>query len=379
MLQGSEKIRIVNEMIILVMKKGIAMARIDNSRLLQLGVIPVLDPISSKEPSNDPLFDPSSFLAEYGELLQEISIIAKSETGRVAYRSMVAPVDPKYNEYFENFANIASQLDISVTAVVHSFGDEYFAQQEPYRAYQSGYRKSYHYVCPRSDRYIRYLSTLVREITRFPVKEIMLLEFYYPLRTFCFCRRCNKDLREEFNMEFDISLDDLKDPYESERYEEFRAQAIMNALEEIVNVSELSTLDEVSLGLVIPIDPLTKWSDGLMYHFGINIRSLSNVSWPLRVIFQPFPFQRLLPGNKEIAWTEFFDNVAAIKQILGSRIPTDLFFWNLRVQDIINFGEILLKINSSPDLGIDKVYGNVDEPLSFKDKRKIYKQVSEES
>ena len=304
-------------------------------------------------------------------------MLAKSESGRVTYRSMVAPVDPKHSEYFENFANIASQLDINVTAVVHAFGDEYFAQQEPYRAYQSGYRKSVHYVCPRSDKYVRYLATLIRELARFPIKEIILMEFYYPLRTFCFCRRCNKDLRQEFNMEFDVNLEDLKDPYESERYENFRAQAITSALNEIVSVSELANQQNISMGIVIPLDPLTKWSDGLMHHFGINVRSLSAVDWPLRIIFHPFPFQRILPNHNDPAWVEFFDNVAAIKQILGSRIPTDVFFWNLRVQDISNFGEILLKIKSSPELGIEKVYGNIDEPLAFKDKRKIYKLSSE--
>ncbi len=354
------------------------MARIDNSRLLQLGIIPVLDPSSSRETASSSLFDPSSFLAEYGELLEEIAVLAKSETGRVTYRSMVAPVDPKHNEYFENFANIASQLDIGVTAVVHAFGDEYFALQEPYRAYQSGYRKSIHYVCPRSEKYVRYLATLIREITRLPVSEIMLLEFFYPLRTFCFCRRCNKDLKQEFNVEFDVDLEDLKDPYESERYENFRAQAIMYALNEVVNVSELSSLPNITLGLVIPLDPLTNWSDGLMYHFGLNLRSLSTVDWPLRVILHPFPFQKILPNHNHPLWNECHDNIIAIKNILGSRIPTDVFFWNLRVQDMTNFSEILLKIKNTSELEIEKVYGNVDEPSSFKDKRKIYKQVSEE-
>jgi hypothetical protein len=273
--------------------------------ILTRGHIPVLDPYMLNETSDE-------FFAKYGSFLDKIALMAKRDTGYTLYRSMSAPTDDRYSEFFSSFTQIASDIAIDVYAVVSTFVDQYFAHDPKYGSYKSGITRtpSGVFVCPVQESYWRYLSAVVKEILNFPISGIILMDNQFARQEFCFCESCRKEFSELVDLEREFVFDTLvNDPDILSQWYEWRVKKITTALSNIKSSIKESNPD-IEVLITVDIDPETDYTEGAKKHFGQDVMKISDIADQLLINVLPLTPTLPQPESQdyelvlsELAWT----------------------------------------------------------------------------
>jgi len=256
--------------------------------ILTRGHIPVLDPYTLNETSDE-------FFARYGSFLEKIALMAKRDTGYTLFRSMSAPTDDKYSEFFPSFTQIASEIDIDVYAIVSTFVDQYFAHDPKYGAYRSGITRAPvgTFVCPVQESYWKYLIAVVKEIMNFPINGLILMDNQFARQEYCFCETCRKEFSELTNLEREFVFDTLLSDLDVlSQWYEWRVEKISSFLSNITNSIKESNPD-IEVLIAVDIDPETDYLEGAKKHFGQDVMKLSDVADQL--LFNVLPLTPVLP------------------------------------------------------------------------------------
>ncbi len=330
----------------------------DIREVLSKNFVLVLDPTSRETGT----IDVNSFLAEYGGYVKEICLVAKGENGRVSFQSSAAPSCDKA-DFLPAFTQLADDLDIRVYTMIHAFGDSYLAQDFNYSANRSGGVEIREFVCPSQTSYWRYLATVAREVSRYPVDGIILTELMYPRQEFCFCRRCRREFSELTGRSKDISFTDVqREPNTLRQFIDWRSDILLSAFREVREAAR-SERDNIEVGLVVAIDPETGWTKGVMPQFGLNLDQL--VPLADHLIFHLMPFSPLYPEPGSAAWNNL---VNALKVGSEKSYKKGLYIWGLEQEENISWLQQLKEDTKS-----SRIFARLDYPDNSNRKREIHR------
>ena len=342
------------------------MKDLDIREVLSKGFVLILDPTSQNRGAESGISDPNAFLAEHGGWVEEIAIVAKSESGQVTYKSAAAPSHP--NSVFPDFVELANDLGIRVYAVVHSMGDQYFGQDFQYTTMRSGGNEVRDFVCPSQISYWKYMATVSREIAQKPVTGILYLEFMFPRRDFCFCKRCTREFGELTGIGSDFTLNDLtRDPEYYARFLEWRSDLISAAFEEVFSEAR-SVRPDIQLIPVISIDPETGWNQGTREHFGYDIDKL--VASTPSIAYHLMPFCAIAPEPGSGSWVSLRDALKARPELEGS-YEKSLFVWGLDQEED---GSWIIQLKD--ETNASRIFGRLSYPESYNVKREIHRGIA---
>ncbi len=332
-------------------------------------IVPIFDPMSATQD----ILDANSFLANYGSYVEEVAIVAKSENGRVAYPSSAAPSDPNYRNFFSDFSQLANDLGIKVSTFIYGFGDEYFGADPKYSIVRSGGHVVKRFVCPNHPSYVKYLTTIVREIMNYPIQKAYLFEFFYPRQEYCFCKRCLRTFAQVTGIPEDITFSEIQQAENieiSHRYFSWREEIITNAFTEMANAVKvvLQQNKRKHFGLTVPLDPETEWIAGARKHFGINVQRIVNETDT--IAFHIMPFTPLYPD----VGTEIWEQIVSQIQLVPSSVNKDLFVWGISGEDDLTWLIEMYKQIKTPQ---SKMYIRLDLPKMYSDKREIHRGLIE--
>lgn len=304
---------------------------------------------------------PADILANYGNFIDSICIVAKSEMGSSYYQSSTAPKDPRFDEIFSSFSQIASDIGIQVYALVHGNIDGFFSRDPNFKMARSGGTDIDGYVCPSQNIYWQYLAEIVAEISaQRDIEGIILKDVLYPRDQSCFCENCRRNFSTKNNIDRDFSLEQIKKrPNLYAKWENDRIEAIRNTISAIVN--RVHKEKKVEILSEILLDPQTNYFDGAKEHFGQDIATMTQIT--SHVLLHIHPWSNL-PTNKA--------ELGLIKEQLGpieSRLSTSrnsLFVWDVNSE---NFDMIMdLKDTYSSS----RVFFTDYKPSSYLNRRTLH-------
>jgi len=137
------------------------------SDIVEKGGTYILDP-------SETTLTPDEFLAKFGNIVDSVGIVAKSEAGSAYYPSSTAPKDPRFGELFSAFAQISADIGIQVYALVHGNMDGFFSRDPNFQMKRSGGVAIEGYVCPSQETYWAYLAEVAAEIaSKTPIEGII--------------------------------------------------------------------------------------------------------------------------------------------------------------------------------------------------------------
>ena len=327
--------------------------------ILTRGHIPVLDPYMLNETSDE-------FFASYGSFLERIALMAKRDTGYTLYRSMSAPSDQKYSEFFSSFSQIASDIAVDVYAIVSTFVDDYFAQDPKYGAYRSGITRAPvgTFVCPVQESYWKYLMAVIKEILTFQINGIILMDNQFARQEFCFCETCRKEFSELMNLEREFVFDTLlNDPDILSQWYEWRANKITTFLSKTTSsIKELNP--DIEVLLTVDIDPETDYIEGAKKHFGQDVMKLSDIADQL--LFNVLPLTATLPQPETQDYERVLSELAFTRDLnrIGRRYS--IFNWGVTDPEI----ETLEKMKA--DIKATYLFLLEGYPQTYKERREIH-------
>jgi len=294
--------------------------------------------------------DPSVFIGEYGGHTDKIAVVAKAESGEVLYQSSIAPPLMDKENFLEHMANMASYLDIKVYAAVHTFRDKLFYRK--FKGVGLDVEKNpipdIEFVCPNRKGYWKYLAEILLEIANLKTFGIILLDFRYPWKNYCFCTECIKDFRTRENLPIYFHYELFEG--ESEIYEkwlQWRSEILHDALKNLIN--HVNTLEkEIPIILEVIVDPVSKMSEGIFEYYGQNLRTLSNLVNGF--ILNVYPYSRL---NEDDINEEDFKNILSLNKpiyMLYTKQTSKSDFEILKnMAEIIDAQKIFLDIAQLPN------------------------------
>jgi len=294
--------------------------------------------------SEDIALDPSAFLGEYGGYIDELAIVAKAASGETLYQSSIAPSMMDKENFFERFSNIAKYLDISTYAVIHAFFDELFhkkfksvslnAEEIPVSA--TGF------ICPNKKGYWKYLAEIMVEIADLQVSGIILLDFRYPWRKYCFCTECIRDFRmlENLPVYFHYGLlEERIDLYE--KWLKWRSGVLSDALKYFINRLN-SQGKNIPVIVEVILDPISEMTSGVFEYFGQNLEELSKSVDGF--ILNIFPFSTI---DKDVITDDVFTGIISLNKpiyLLYTKNLTEIELEILKeIAKIVNAKKIIIK------------------------------------
>ncbi|MFX1519589.1 MAG: hypothetical protein ACFFCD_06695 [Promethearchaeota archaeon] len=326
--------------------------------ILTRGHIPVLDPYMLNETSDE-------FFAKYGSFLEKIALVAKRDTGYTLYRSMSAPTDDKYSEFFSSFTQIASDIAIDVYAVVSTFVDQYFAHDPKYGAYRSGITRtpSGVFVCPVQESYWRYLTAVVKEILNFPISGIILMDNQFARQEFCFCETCRKEFSELTGLEREFVFDTLvNDPDVLSQWYDWRIKKITTALSSIVeNVRETPDIEVL---INVDLDPETDYLEGSKKNFGQDVMKISDIANQLLINVLPLTPSLPQPGSPD--YERVLSELAFTRDLNRIGRKYSIFNWGVTDPEV----ETLEKMKA--DINATYLFLLEGYPETYKERREIH-------
>ncbi|MHA2502180.1 MAG: hypothetical protein ACXAE3_04875 [Candidatus Kariarchaeaceae archaeon] len=314
----------------------------------------VYDPLSSS-------LTPDEFLLTYGERVDTIAIVAKSEAGSTYYPSSTAPKDPRYGETFSSFTQILTDIGIEVYGLMQGNVDGFFSRDPNFRMHRTGGNPIEGFVCPNQENYWFYLSEIAAEIaTRSPVSGIILSDILYPRDNYCFCENCRRPFSQDNGIDRDFGLEFLnKRPDLKVKWEKTRIDAIRTTISSIVNrVHQERKLEIIA---EIMVDPQTNYFKGASEHFGHDLTNMTQVTPHLLLHFYP--------------WSPFPQTESEIEQLIGNMNPimermtntkNSLFLWEPSDASF-TLAQILKQA-----LGSDYVFFTEQKPRSYLDRRTLH-------
>ncbi len=339
----------------------------DVQEVLSKGFVLVLDPTSERYGTEGgSITDPNAFLAEYGGWLEEIAIVAKAENGKVTYQSAAAP--KHQNAIFPDFVELANDLGIKTYAIIHSMGDQYFSQDFDYGVVRSGGTQVRHFICPSQISFWKYLGAVSREIAKYPVEGLVFLEFMFPRREFCFCRRCSRGFSDLTGISADFTFNTIVgDPEYYERFIEWRSEILTAAFEEVFAAAR-TVKPDINLIPVVDIDPETGWKQGTKEHFGYEVDKL--VATNPFLGYHLMPFSPIAPEPGSTSWEDLRAALHTSPQFEGS-YDKSLVIWGLEQEED---GAWILQLKD--ETNAKRIFGRLNYPASYNVKREIHRGIS---
>ncbi|MHA1448997.1 MAG: hypothetical protein ACTSP4_06200 [Candidatus Hodarchaeales archaeon] len=330
--------------------------------ILNKNCIAVIDPFSNRDPKS---FEVDSLMVEIAELAEEVALVVKAESGKVLYRSMAAPREPNFPDYFPSFVGLAKDLGLKVDAFVYAHGDSFMGAQRNYSVTQSGGLEQQEFVCPSQKSYWKYLSTVTREIARQPVDSIIFNELMYPRQEFCFCKRCRREFSETSNASFEITYRELEsEPEYREKFIDWRAEMIGSTISEVFDAAK-RTNPSVNTGLVFPLDPETDWVEGARSHHGLDLSYIADSTTNL--ILHIMPWSPIYPEPGTDTWRALVSMIQNVKRF-NADFKFSIYVWGFETEFLgsLDWLEQLQK-----EVKAEKVYVRLDTPPFYNIKREI--------
>ena len=326
--------------------------------LIQNGGTFIFDPAETTEPADE-------LLSLYGNYIDSICLVAKSEVGSTYFQSSTAPKDPRYGDTFFSFAQIANDIGIRVYALVHGNMDGFFSRDPNFQMYHSNSSPIDGYVCPNQEVYWQYLSEIAAEIAvKIDLDGILLKDVNYPRDIACFCDNCRRNFASSNNIDRDFSLEQLKKRANLfAKWQDFRTAGLRNTISTVVNrVYKEKKIDILSELL---LDPQTNYLEGTSTYFGQDINTMTQVAPHLLLHIHPWS---PLPATKpELAKLQTALEPLAGKLRSGKN---SLFAWDVTPESF----NLLLELKDA--LGSDQLFFTNYQPSSYLNRRSLHLNLS---
>ena len=327
--------------------------------ILSRGVTPILDPYFIDSSADE-------FLARYGGYIEESIIIVKLDSGKLLYRSASGPTDEKHSEFFSSFSKIATDIGIKVYAMLTTYSDTYFARDKKYSAMKSGVteKPTNYFVCPTHESYSAYLVELVKEILKFGVSGIALIDLLFPRKEYCFCPNCRNEFSKLAGIERDFMLENLtRDIDLYDQWMDRRTEHIESIVKRIKD-EILDQGSDVQVFTEIYLDSETGFVEGARTHFGQDVQKLAEISDQL--ILHLFPLTPLLPELETPSYTSLLEALDFTTDLKARGNEYSLMFWGSTEEDGIRTLEKLKN-----DLKANGIWVLPQYPQHYKERREI--------
>ncbi len=299
---------------------------------------------------------PDEILANYGNFIDSICIVAKSEAGSSYYQSSTAPKDPRFGEIYSSFSQLASDIGIQVYAMVHGNIDGFFSRDPNFQMNRSGGTAIEGYVCPSQEIYWQYLAEVVSEITtKSNIEGIILKDVLYPRDQSCFCDNCRRKFALANDIDRDFSLEQIrKRPNLITKWQNDRIESLRNTISTVVNrVYKEKKIDILS---EILLDSATNYFDGAKEHFGQDIGVITQLTphillhihpWSdlpsnnvelgqLKEKLQPYESRLSTGQNSLFAWDVSPANFEMLSQLKDTYSSSRIFFTDYKPSSYLN-------------------------------------------
>ncbi|MHA2362324.1 MAG: hypothetical protein ACXAC7_00080 [Candidatus Hodarchaeales archaeon] len=332
----------------------------DLQEAINKGFTVILDPSADYEYP-----DPTTFLSSYYKDGLEIAVVAKNELGKVHYRSFSAPKDNQHPEYFSSFAQIASEFEIPVHGVIHSFGDAFLGHDPNYSCKRGiGGEEIPEFVSPANTSFWKYTSSIAKEVCRHNISSLIIAEHYFPRLGYCMDRSVQTELKNLVGERI-RSLDEiLNDEDLFFKFVEWRAGAVNSALNEIVETVKRENA-EINVEIIIPLDPVTEWLTGAGLHLGLELDLLANTCDGF--IMHLMPWSPMFPTTGGHDWLELAERLKLIRKKYPNK-RLSLLLGNLEQEWDVSWFESLAQ-----EIRADKIYGYMANGRLFNIKREIHR------
>lgn len=335
----------------------------DLQEAIDKGFTVILDPSTNYD-----FPDPTTFLSTYYSDNLQLAVVAKNELGKVHYRSFSAPKDAKNPEYFSSFVSIASEFDIPVHGIIHSFGDAFMGNDPNYSCKRSGGAEIPEFVSPGNTSFWKYMANVAKEVSRLNISSLLILEHYFPRLGYCMDRRVLTELRNIMGIRIN-SLDEIiNDEDMFFKFIEWRSGAINSSLAEIVDTVKKEKPD-LDIEIQIPLDPVTEWLTGAGMHLGLDTDLLANTVDGF--VMQLMPWSPMFPTTGGQDWVELAERLKLIKRQHPSK-RLSLHLGNLEQEWDISWFEDLAK-----EVGVHRIYGSMTNGRLFNIKRELHRGMTE--
>ena len=307
---------------------------------------------------------PDEFLSAYGNSIDTIALIAKSEAGSTYFQSSTAPKDPRFGDTFSAFAQVLTDIGIEVYAMIHGNVDGFFSRDPNFTMFDKANNPVESFVCPNQQNYWFYLSEIAAEIAnKIPVTGLILSDILYPRNTSCFCDNCRRTFSQDVGIDRDFSMDFLvKRPEIYNKWQRSRVDAVKSTISSIVTRVHQERKVEIITEMLI--DPQTNYFTGALDHFGQELGSYTQVSPHIMLHFYP--------------WSPFPATEVEIEQLVGNMAPimermtttkNSLFMWN-PTDSSFQLASILKRA-----LGSEFIFFTEQQPRSYLDRRTLHLQL----
>ncbi|MDH5400959.1 MAG: hypothetical protein OEY49_00600 [Candidatus Heimdallarchaeota archaeon] len=304
---------------------------------------------------------PDEFLLEYGNIVDTICIMAKSETGSTFFSSSNAPKDQRYGEVFSSFAQIATDIGIRVYGLVQGNLDGFFSRDPNFQMYKSGGNPIINYVCPNQETYWAYLAEICAEIVnRIPIEGIILKDVVYPRENTCFCENCKRNFSSIAKIDRDFSFEQIRrNEARVDLWNQSRVDAIRGLYSTVINRIHQERKIEVLTELCI--DPEIQFLQGARAQLGQDIASLSQISSHVLLHFYPWSNYPTTQEELDTLITE----IAPITDRIGE-LKTSFYMWQPDEMSFEIFNSLKEKIGSK------FLFFTENQPKSYLDRRSLH-------
>ncbi|WP_455139919.1 hypothetical protein [Candidatus Hodarchaeum mangrovi] len=327
--------------------------------------IPVIDPTAPDSPAEK---GANAFLAEYGGIVEEVALVCKKEDGLVTYRSGAAPSDRHYENFFTDFTELANDLGMRTHAISYAFGDSYLGQDPNYSIGKSDGTRIHDYIDPAVEGYWKHMIYIAREVARQPIQSLIFQEFLYPRQEYSFTRRSIRKFSEISGVSLDTTYIDIqRDPQIQRMFEEWRSELITTAFRETLEMAR-SERPELDVGMIIPVDPETDWSEGFYRHFGINLDKIIEISG--YIIYHLMPYSPMYPEPNTPGWDSLIRAIRSSRLYEESGYKKALFIWGLSNEEDVEWID-----NLKREVRAERIFARLEHPPKYTVKREIHRGV----
>ncbi|MEM2109953.1 MAG: hypothetical protein QW327_05660 [Candidatus Odinarchaeota archaeon] len=284
----------------------------------------ILDPSAVK-------MTPSQFIAEYGGNLSKIGLLVKPPSGRVFYDSKTAPKDPVYGDFLKEFVKISSDI-FDVYAVVNTLLDIYLAEDPKYSSVKSGGEKSATHICP-SEITVNYLSEVLKEIAKHPVKGVILVGNTFINRNYCFCDHCKSEFSNLAGIpqSFDFNRINVDSDLQS-KWKMWRTDKLANMITTLAErVKQVN--DKLEVYSEIYLEPSTNYISNIELEYGQSIEMLSRET---KIIFNIHPWTPVLPEANSMEYNTLISSITGAESFKRNGVKPSLLYWNITGEDELN-------------------------------------------
>jgi hypothetical protein len=318
---------------------------------------------------NDIEMSAKDFLSTYASYMTEVGIVGKDPSGHAFFPSRTAPLSDQGTQFFEEWVNLTDALGIHSVASMDFFTDTWFARDPKYHTMTSNGMTVGHQICPNREEFWQYGAEVVKELGRYPLKEIMVFGTSFIRDEFCFCDRCRKEFAPQVGQEPDrLTYDYIKEnPEYHELWHEWRTSKVLDGVASLQNAASL--VDEevgreqpLRISVEVLLDPETGLSEGAKGEYGYDYAKLADIT--SSIVINLYPWSPLLPvkGTKE--YEDLVESLYYTAEFQRRGGTVALFRWGISSLENLQELKVLGK-----DAGIDRFVGTFGYPSDYSARR----------